>query len=374
MQILEHLGVALGLATLAGVNLYLTVLITGLAIRFNILDLAAKHQELQELAHPAVLMVAGVLFVLEFFADKVPWVDSLWDAVHTFIRPVGGVLLGLAALGDVPVYVQVMAALVAGGATLTTHGAKAGTRLMVNHSPEPVSNVALSVTEDVAVTGGTALTLLNPVLALIVFACVLLVIWLIFPRIWRGIRATSWLMWNKMKMPGKRVPLAQAVELKARVSEELRDLLKIQADVEESDVTATVRCLSGRSRGVKGLSTNLDGVLVLTAQKDRVFFAASKGLSDRVFDLPLLGAKVCVESKFLSENLVFEMIDRRIVLRFPRGRTSMVETLSLRLNEMVDAVHAELPPSPLHTPVSTSENTKDEEGGKDPIFPIPAVG
>src|SRR4051812_3285875 len=201
MQILQQLGLALGLATLAGVNLYLTVLITGLAIRFNVLHLASQYQQLETLGHPVVLIVAGVLFCLQFCADKVPWLDSLWDSVHTFIRPIGGVLLGLKALGDVPPYVEVVAALIAGGAALTTHGAKAGTRLLANHSPEPVTNILLSVTEDLAVIGGTALTLLQPVIALVVFATILVAIWMLFPRIWRGIRATTWLMWNKLKMP-----------------------------------------------------------------------------------------------------------------------------------------------------------------------------
>lgn len=337
MHILEQLGVALGLATLAGVNLYLTVLITGLAVRFDLLHLAEQYQQFEVLAHPVVLIVAGVLFCLEFFADKVPWLDSLWDSVHTFIRPMGGVLLGLTALGEMPTYVKVAAALIAGGAALTTHAAKAGTRLLANHSPEPVTNVALSVTEDVAVAGGTALTLLQPVIALVVFSTILIVIWMLFPRIWRGIRTTSWLMWNKLKMPGARQTFADPVELKPVVSEELGYLLRTQAAVEnDADVLATVRCLSGKSRGLRGLSPNLDGVLVLTTQKDKIFFAASKGLGVRVFRLPLAGATVLTESKFLSENLLLEMSGARAVFRFPRGQGGIVETLYGRLNEMLE--------------------------------------
>ncbi|WP_051946006.1 DUF4126 domain-containing protein [Verrucomicrobium sp. BvORR106] len=331
MHILEQLGVALGLASLAGVNLYLTVLLAGLAVRFDWLHLAAQHQSLEVLGHPVVLFVAGLLFCLEFFADKVPWVDSLWDSVHTFIRPVGGVLLGLEAVGDMPLYVKVTAALLAGGAALTTHGAKAGTRLIVNQSPEPVSNVAVSVSEDVAVAGGVALTLLNPMVALITFGGILIILWMLLPRLWRASKAAVWLVWKKLRMPGMRRALTQPLELERRVNDDLRDLLQLQVGIDENDVLATVRCLSGKGRGVRGLSSNLPGLLVLTRQKDHLYFAASKGLSDRVFRLPLEGVEIQTDSRFLSENLVLEGAAYRAVFRFPRGEGDVVETLALRL-------------------------------------------
>ena len=191
MEILEQLGLALGLASLAGVNLYLTVLLSGVLVHFNLLHLADKYQDLAALGHPWVIAVAGALFLVEFFADKVPWVDSLWDGVHTFIRPVGGTLLALQAVGEMPPHVQVIAGLLAGGAALTTHTAKAGTRLLVNHSPEPVSNVALSVGEDAAVVGGSFLVLLLPVVAFFATILVLVALWLILPRLWRALRASA---------------------------------------------------------------------------------------------------------------------------------------------------------------------------------------
>jgi hypothetical protein len=333
MHILEQLGVALGLASLAGVNLYLTVLLAGLAVRFDWLHIAAQHQNLEVLGHPVVLFVAGLLFCLEFFADKVPWVDSLWDSVHTFIRPVGGVLLGLEAVGDMPLYVKVTAALVAGGAALTTHGAKAGTRLLVNQSPEPVSNVAVSVSEDVAVAGGVALTLLNPMVALITFGSILVILWMLLPRLWRASKAAVWLVWKKLRMPGMRRALTQPVELERRVNDDLRDLLLLQVGIDENDVLATVRCLSGKGRGVRGLVSNLPGVLVLTRQRDHLYFAASKGLSDRVFRLPMEGVEVQTDSRFLSENLVLDGAGYRAVFRFPRGEGDIVESLAQRFQE-----------------------------------------
>ena len=185
MPILEQLGVAVGLASIAGVNLYLTVLITGLLVRFDLLHLSEKYHDMEVLGHPWVLGVAGVMFLLEFVADKVPWLDSFWDGVHTFIRPIGGALLGMQALGSLPPHMQVITGLLAGGAALTTHTAKAGARLVINHSPEPASNIAMSVAEDCAVVGGSALIFLHPAIALGVFSVILVLLWILLPRLFR---------------------------------------------------------------------------------------------------------------------------------------------------------------------------------------------
>lgn len=335
MHILDQLGVALGLATLAGVNLYLTVFLTGLAVRFDWLQLAQQHQALEHLGHPVVLIVAGLLFLMEFLADKIPWVDSMWDSVHTFIRPVGGVLLSLQAVGEMPVYVQVAAALVAGGAALTTHTAKAGTRLAVNHSPEPVSNVTLSVAEDAGVAGGVMLTLLHPAVALAVFTVLLIALWMLLPRLWRSSKTTMWLMWQKVKLPARALTGEDTVELKQVMNNPLRDLLRIHGNVEEANIHTSVRCLSARCKGVKGLMTNLDGVLVLSSDPDAAWFAATRGLRDRLFPLPLTDASVRVESRFLSENLVIEGAAMRGVFRFHRGQRELVEAVLVRMNEMV---------------------------------------
>ena len=180
MDILSTLGVALGFAALSGINLYLTTLIAGLAIRFNWLNLADQYESLSVLANPWIIGVAGALFLIEFFADKVPWLDSSWDAIHTFIRPVGGTLLALAALGEIDPAITVIAALLSGGTSLITHSAKAGTRLLVNMSPEPVSNIVTSLGEDGLVLGGLGLMALAPVASFFVFlAVVILAIWII---------------------------------------------------------------------------------------------------------------------------------------------------------------------------------------------------
>src|SRR6266550_419599 len=113
METLQTLGIALGLASLAGLNLYLTVFVTGLAIQQHWIDVAQTHPDLVILAHPAILVVSGALYLMQFFADKVPWVDSLWDAVHTVIRPVGGAFLAIRVLGTPDPVFDVIAALLA---------------------------------------------------------------------------------------------------------------------------------------------------------------------------------------------------------------------------------------------------------------------
>jgi hypothetical protein len=195
MEIFEQLGAALGLASLAGINLYLTAFVAGLAIRFNWVELAGAHEGLAVLGNEWVLSVAGVLMVVEFFADKIPWLDSGWDAVHTLLRPAGGILLGMAALGEMDPKILAIGGLISGGAALTMHGAKAGTRLLVNMSPEPVSNSVASVAEDGLVLGGLTLTAFAPIAAFFVFVILLVVAFVIIRKtfgsllaIWRGLR------------------------------------------------------------------------------------------------------------------------------------------------------------------------------------------
>lgn len=183
MNAIDQLGVALGLATLAGLNLYLTVLVAGCAVRFHWIELSGSYAQMEVLGNPWVLGVAGVLFVIEFFADKIPWVDSIWDSIHTVIRPAGGIFLALAVLGKMDPAAMTVAVLLAGAAALSTHGTKAGIRAFLNLSPEPVSNSVASVAEDGLVLGGLGLIGLSPAIALFFFIglvvlCTAAAIWL----------------------------------------------------------------------------------------------------------------------------------------------------------------------------------------------------
>jgi hypothetical protein len=165
MDIVQILGVAASVSLLAGWRLYLCVFAVGMAMRFGWVATPEHLQALNVLANGWIIGIAATGALAEFLADKVAVVDSLWDAVHTLVRPVGGALLALALVdaGD-PAW-QVATLLLGGGATLLTHSAKAGTRALVNTSPEPFSNAVVSTGEDV-VSGGILLTVLaSPVLA-----------------------------------------------------------------------------------------------------------------------------------------------------------------------------------------------------------------
>lgn len=161
MTNVETIGLALGTAFAAGLNAYATVAILGAAQHFG---LVALPTGLGILGHPAVILAAGVLFFIEFFADKVPFVDSMWDAVHTLVRPAAAAGLGWGIFSGQPEATQAIAALLAGSVALTSHGAKATTRAAANTSPEPFSNIVLSVIEDLMAAGLTALAITHPVL------------------------------------------------------------------------------------------------------------------------------------------------------------------------------------------------------------------
>lgn len=168
MGIMEILGVAGSVSLLAGWRLYLCVFATGLAMRLGWIAAPEHLQSLAVLSNNWVIGVSAVGMIAEFFADKVAWLDSLWDAVHTAIRPIGGALLALALVDASNPTWQVVTLLLGGGAALMAHGAKAGTRAVVNASPEPFSNIAVSTGEDVATGGLLFLALSNPIAAIFV--------------------------------------------------------------------------------------------------------------------------------------------------------------------------------------------------------------
>lgn len=153
MGLIEILGVAGSVSLLAGWRLYLAIFATGMAMRLGALPLPEHLAALDVLANPWVMGIAGIAAVAEFFADKIAWFDSVWDAVHTFVRPVGGAMLALAIVDPGDPATQAVAFILGGGAALAAHGGKAGARAVVNTSPEPFSNVAVSSVEDVASAG-----------------------------------------------------------------------------------------------------------------------------------------------------------------------------------------------------------------------------
>jgi uncharacterized protein DUF4126 len=185
------LGALTGLAFVSGMRLYSTVLALGVGLRLGAIHLPASLSHLEVLASTPVLVIAGLLYLVEFVADKVPWVDSLWDSVHTFIRPFGAALLGFAAVGDVDPVVKMGAFLVSGSIALSSHSAKAGTRLVVNHSPEPFSNILLSLAEDGFVVTGVWLALAHPMIALVIVIVLVAIIAWCIPKLLRLFRRSA---------------------------------------------------------------------------------------------------------------------------------------------------------------------------------------
>ena len=177
----ELIALAASTSLLAGWRLYLVTLVTGLAMRFGWIALPEHLQALDALASWWVIGAAAVGTLAEFFADKIAWVDSLWDSIHSFIRPLGGALLSLAIVDSADPAWQVASFLLGGGGALLAHAGKAGARTVVNASPEPFSNIAVSTAEDVVTGGLLALAIANPIAAALIAAIlVVLSLWLVF--------------------------------------------------------------------------------------------------------------------------------------------------------------------------------------------------
>ena len=197
MTLIATLGHALGFSLAAGVNLYATVAILGLASRFGWVDLPQRFAMFDS---TIVIAVASALYMVEFFADKIPWVDSAWDAVHTAIRPVGGALVAVASLGEmgdgVPM-AEVLMAVLGGSVAAGAHLTKASTRAAANTSPEPVSNWVLSISEDLFVVGLGTLAINYPVAAFAV-ASVLILLILCFLGL---ISRTAWRWFSRRRGP-----------------------------------------------------------------------------------------------------------------------------------------------------------------------------
>ncbi len=185
MDIVSSVAVAAGLAWASGIRLYAVLFLAGLLGRYGFIHLP---ETLAVLQHPFVIVASGFMFGIEFFADKIPALDSLWDGIHTFIRIPAGALLAAMALGDHDPAVMVAAGILGGTLAAGTHAAKAGSRALINTSPEPVSNIMASLSEEALVFGGLFTAFHHPAAFLVLLALfVLLLLWLL-PKLWRSVR------------------------------------------------------------------------------------------------------------------------------------------------------------------------------------------
>lgn len=328
METLQLLGAGLGLATLAGINLYLTVFVTGLAIQQHWITLSAQYQGLAILGEPAIVIVAGVLYFIEFLADKVPGLDSAWDAVHTAIRPIGGAFLALRAVGTPDPVFDVIVALLGGGVALTAHSAKAGTRLLVNASPEPFSNILISTAEDVGVLGGLWMIKNYPGTSFVVFTCLIASILYWLPRLFRAARVKFWLLWQKISASAGTPDATLHAELPAEAAIQLAAL-----NVAGARPLWAAACITSSS---KDLPMHARGHLVaLDGDQNGLYFIGRSGWKKVAQRLELKGWQVARQSRFLSEELVLfgQGKKEKHIFLFERPRAGVVKTLQLAIKD-----------------------------------------
>src|SRR6185503_10858949 len=188
MNLISTIALAMGASWTSGINLYASVATLGLLSRFAGLQLPG---ELDVVTNWWVIGIASALYCVEFFAYKVPWIDSTWDVIHTFIRVPAGAVLAASAFGDFDRSIQVIALLLGGGLALSSHGTKAATRAVLNASPEPVSNIVASVIEDILAIVSVICSVLFPVLLFVIVGVGLVISFLVFKRIIRFFRQVA---------------------------------------------------------------------------------------------------------------------------------------------------------------------------------------
>jgi len=338
MEVLQTLSVALGLATLSGYSLYLTVFATGLSIHLGWVQLSPQFASLSVLGDPVILVVSGILFLLEFFADKIPWVDSVWDAVHTVIRPLGGAFLAVRALGTTNPVFEVTVALLAGAMSFASHSLKAGTRLVVNSSPEPFSNIAVSIGENLLVVGGVALLWHYPVVVFSVCVVVFALTFYFLPRIWRSISVNLWMIARKLN----RLPIDQTDgklpdQFPGRLETSFRHLTG-----RETTVSWAAPCVSGNG---KNLDPNRFGYLIATNEDlKKVYFVTKSFLGDLSKAMEI--EKASLEHKLLCEELHLYGKGQRFTFKFDHPRAPMASTIVQNLQRRL------APADPLQIAVS----------------------
>lgn len=297
METLELLGVALGLASLAGINLYLTVFVTGLAVRFGWIALSPEYASLSVLGDPIILAISGFFFFVQFFADKIPWLDSAWDSVHTFIRPVGGACLAILVLGDANPVFEVVVGLLGGGTALATHSAKATSRLVVNTSPEPFSNIGSSFLEDGIVVGGLALLAWSPVVALVVLILAIATIGFFGTKLLRCARTRIGFAWKKLTE--KADPRTGEMEMRIPVDVDCALHRKLEKEVRVSWVVPAV------SSKLPGVPPDVSGHLFcLQDPSNSLFWAGKVWFRYKIVEIPAIsGSKMAYDCGFLYDVL-----------------------------------------------------------------------
>lgn len=337
METLQLLALALGLASLAGVNLYLTVFLSGLSIQQGWLTLAEPYTALQVLADPVVMTVAGIFFLLEFFADKIPWVDSIWDSVHTFIRPVGASLLAVLLLGEHSEAMEIVAILLAGGTAFATHSLKATSRLLINASPEPFSNIAASLAEDGLVVGGLFLLAWNPLVGLALAVAALFVAVFLGTKVFRLLRSRGGFAWRKLTASTD-APKEETFSAETPLD---LDCILHQQITGEVRIARCLPCVSGK---LPSTPSNVQGYLVATCDYPPLLFWAGKAsFRFRIVPIHFLTGSHEFRKGFLFDKAIFKIPSAKkpLILLFDRTFRAPAEHFLASLSKTKTS-----PPSP----------------------------
>jgi hypothetical protein len=338
MEVLQTLSVALGLASLSGYSLYLTVFATGLSIHLGWVHLTPQFASLSVLGDPIILTVSGILFVLEFFADKIPWVDSVWDAVHTVIRPLGGAFLAVRALGSTNPVFEVVVALLGGAMSFASHSLKASTRLVVNSSPEPFSNIAVSTGENILVLGAVALLWHYPVVVFSICVVVFAITFYLLPKIWRSISVHLWMIARKLnRLSTADVDTKLPDQFPARFETSFRRLTG-----RETTVSWAAPCVSGKG---KNLEPNRFGYLIATNEDlNKVYFVTKSlgGDGSKVIEVD----KVTLEQRLLCVQLNLQSKTQKYIFKFDHSRAGIASATTRNLELRLAPADA-LPAAPV---------------------------
>lgn len=364
MSVTSLFSLALSLSFLAGLNLYLTTFLAGLAVHSGWAD-AALHPALAAVGHPAVIIISGILFLAEFVVDKIPWVDSTWDAVHTVIRPVGAALLAwgiMAGQGDGWIMAT---AVLAVGIALSSHLTKSGVRLLLNASPEPFSNILASFLEDGLVLGLLLLSLQFPITGFVACLALLASIGIALPRLFRLVKANLILMWKKLRSrraaakatAHSSLPATLTVRQLHSLADSCRELPSPTAAstapgpwdpassgrqtngatvMEDIRIAWAVPVVTGKIRGFTGLRGNHFGTLVsLHNQPGTLHFLPRSLFGKPAVKISLPGCEIRHESVFLSENLIAHSPADKLqaTFRLPRGQHLLAARLTADLRE-----------------------------------------
>jgi hypothetical protein len=315
MDALAKLSSVMGLSLTSGINLYATVAVVGIVTKFGMVE--GLPAEFEAFNNNFIIFMAVILYLCEFAADKVPGFDSLWDSVHTIIRPFGAALIALTVVGDAAPPVEVVAGLFGASLAAATHTAKAGTRLVVNTSPEPFSNIGVSVAEDAGVVGMSVLVMTHPYISLVVSLIILLLLITYGPGLFRGALLV-------LKAIPVKLFSTFAGEKDGVLREQMPDSLEETVDTTLSKTEEIKVSLPCSAQKIKNCGRNRKGYVVVT--NERLLFAFRRFFKPNVKHWLLAGLeRPGFQARFLFDVLRIKSEGKFMRFLFLKNRSTAAQ-------------------------------------------------